>query len=374
MAQKLTGLFAGTLALAFGLGNTHAAEPDYGDASRCYPLYFAAQDNLTSLLLQSADDWDHLDQAQFDQRAIKASEQLGFAGMTSAEFNSQNESQRLRLALIQSKSPVINSILAQVAHCDKVYGMTAAITPKSEGAKEIAARQDRLRDVTPTEIVACYRAYDGGAKTQGLQQSPVTMLWLNGSTINFHLRQSQLEQRVDVQRAFSNIPMSEVNADKSTLWEGKLPVAVEAQDIAAQNKFWSDVAACDEKFEMGARITPSKLANPNRSHMECAASYSALRALYQANPQAAGYFQQRGIHAARFVKLLDPGASDEAIIKSVDTKAAEKHGSFQRPDGQTDYKQIARTFGEVEACDQLYGLEPTRMPEDIYKQSRMQSD
>ncbi|RFB04813.1 hypothetical protein DX908_05680 [Parvularcula marina] len=365
---------AGLAAVSIGVMSAQATEPDYGDAATCYPLYFAAQDNIDSLRLLGAEDWDHLGEAQFDQRAAKASEFLGFASMASAEFTSQNESQRLRLALIQTNRPTINGMMAQLAHCDRVFGMTPVITPKSDRAKEIVSRQDRMRDIPAAEIVACYRTYDGGAKTQAVKQSPVAMLWNNGATINFSLRQSQLEQRVDVQSAFANIPMSEVNADKATLWEGKLPAAVEGQDNAAQNAFWKDVAACDAKFEMGARIEPSKLANPNPSHAECSSSYAALRGIYQTNPQAAGYFQQRGIHAARFIKLLDPSKTDQEIIAALDAKAMEKLSTFQLPDGQMDYRQVARTFAEVETCDHLYGLEPTQMPEDVYRQSRMQRD
>lgn len=362
------------VSVSFGIasGAARAQSPDNSDVTRCFVGYYAAAENVATILMNPSRDWSNLDKVDFAKRRDTVAQNLGIASGIYAETLAGYRAQDLTRATVIGPARDVDAAIARLVVCDRLFGFSPAIEPTSDLAKNLLRLQAKATSATAEEIVACARAYSAGSVTPDAARSPVAALWQNADKASFTSREYGLGQQADLDGAFYNVPQSVANKPESETWKGMLPAALQSQDSLAQNAFWREVAWCDALIEIPDPVTAGPLIDPPSRHDDCASYYSAMRVLYQNNPEAARYFHERGVHAARFVRLVGSGKSDQEILADISTLAETHFKKFTGQDGQTDFREIARSFELVATCDRQYGIQMTQMPDDIRQRARSQ--
>jgi len=359
------------VATALGTSAALAQEPTSSDVTRCYVAYYSLGQSVDMIAPLQGNNWENLAEVDLAARQEAVAQQLGFASAVYAQTTAENEAFNLmRNALISPRSS--DAAIARVAHCDELFGFTPAIMPTTEEGQQILRQQKKALGFAADDIVACDRVYQAGRDTPDAKKSFVELLWQGAKDANFNRRLTAMSLQADVVAAYGNIPISEVNRPVDELWKGRLPAALAAQDTETQNQFWTEVVACDALFEIDDPIQPGPLLDPNPSHSNCAAYYTALRALYPQGSQGFNYFQERGLNAARFVRLVGTPQTDQEIMDAIATRARAEFDLFDIPTGNPNYLTILYTYTHVEACDRQYGLTITQVPDEVKQGLREQ--
>lgn len=384
------------LSLVFVVGlaarPTQAQVPFFANESDCYRFYYGlnaaksevirAKGAASSLEMDPVGEWSDFENADFVARQDRASSNFGFATWTYMENLQGVVADTLLDAARRPTQPLnqnyIDGTIAKAAICDRVLGIPSPLSPSNDRAKEVMALAQKAASVSPSETLQCNRVYEGGQKNWTIKQQPVAALFTGAADADFFSRTTLIDHRSDLISAESNTPSGQLYVAEDAKWENRLSKAIEAEDAKTQLEFWSEVAACDAKLGMGegrfkARppVSPGPLIEPNVSHLDCAANYAALGQVYSSNPQAKGYFDQRGLNAARYVNLFGDFNADQEVIAQVNKSALERMNTYQKPDATIDAGKIMQTFEETRVCDQQYGLPATTIPEDLYRQARM---
>lgn len=350
----------------------NAQEPDSGDVTRCVVAYYAIEQYADQVLVDQAGNWENLDQINLSERRANLGQQLGFASGASAESLAQLEANRIGKALIVGPTGRVLATVARMANCGVLFGFEPAIRPASENASWMVQRQISVAQAAPEEIVACTRAYAAGMSSLEAKKSPVAQLWTGSQEADFVARDYMLSFQADVVGAFSNIPAAEANKEETEIWKGQLSAALQAQDTEAQNRFWREVAHCDALIEFPDPVMPGQFIDPPLSHFDCASTYSVLRVLYGKDANAARYFQERGINAARLIRLTGSNKPDQALFAEIAANSDALFKTVMMDGGQPDFRRIAQMFDQAATCDRQYGLSLTKLPDDIRRRAREQ--
>lgn len=340
-----------------------AAEPTSDDVYRCFSAYYSTAQAADLLVMTQQANWTNLATADLDARRYTVAASLGYASAIAAEVYANNAAMVLLNSLLTG-APT-HAAVARVAICDEVFGFSPAIEPVTEVAQRMVRLQKAALAVPPGAIVACDRAYRAGAATPEASQSFVEVLWSGAKEADFAQRVRALEDQADIVGAYDNIPIAEASRDEAELWKERLPAALASQDTETQNAFWTEVAGCDAMFEIAEPVEATALLDPNPSHYECAAYYTALRALYPQQSQGFNYFHERAMNAARFVRLVGTPSSDQQIMDEIAAQARSEFELYNMASGNPNYLTILYTFTNVEVCDRQYGLPPTPVPEEV---------
>ena len=363
-----------TLAVAagFAIAGTASADQKQDYATTCYASYVTGRDN-PGMQQNVAMEWENLQNADFAARVQLVEPHIGgVASFIYAESFADVMSGNMMAELLRRMRPaVLNAAVAKAAHCDTVFGAEPAIIPVSDQAVDMVRRQAESRDKAPEEIVTCSLVYKAGGENWEIRKSPLNAVWDGLETFDFNLRTFELDLYADTASAFGNVPAYVSFPPDEENWSKKLTTAMEAGDTDTQTAFFKEVAACDASFDMRNPLTEGPLVNPKVSHKECAVRYNSLTPFYAQSPQMQGYFQQRMVHAGRFIKLLGSEKSDQAILQDIGAATDTKVKTYLTPEGAADPRKLMVAFDEVAACDRQYAISVTVPPQELHRAARM---
>lgn len=348
------------------------ANPLKAYATSCYAAYYTGQQNP---LMKDfvGNDWENFSGADFSVRLTRVETQIG--GMASWAYSHNYAkvfSGNMMTELLRRARPaVLNASVAQSAFCDQVYGISPAITAVSDQAVDMVERQANSRTKTAEETVTCSLAYNAGHENSDIRKSPLNAVFSGLDKYDFGLKKFELDLYADTADAFANVPQYVAYPTGEDDWKTKLARALEETDQDTQIAFLKEVAACDASFKMRDPLIESPLANPSIPHAECAARYNSLAPFYAQSPQTQQYFQQRALHAGRFVKLLGAEKNDQIILSSISAASDVKVKTYVTDAGQADPNRLMEAFANVGQCDQQYGLQYTEPPRELYRAARM---
>lgn len=380
------------IALGFAAQPAQAQSDDADEKPDCYRYYeyvggardaiLTAKNIAVQFGMDETGAWNNLETIDFEQRQRVVAQGWGIASFSFIDNVIAMTGNPIGNADGRADRPLVQGFvdyeIARAAICDDMFGFEDALTPMNDRATEVLRLAKQGRSVSGMETIQCDWAYEAGQKNWTVKKQPIAALWDGAPETDFHARGYNLDMRADIVSAGGRTNNDHILIPKEEKWETRLPAAIEAEDVTTQMEFWADIAECDAKFAMGdgrfgaePPVTAGPLVEPRVAHLDCAANYAALGQVYSSNPQAKGYFDQRGLNAARYVNLFGDYATDQEVITRVNESALERLNTYQKPDGTVHATKIMQTFEESLVCDQQYGLPLTTIPEDLRRQARM---